>query len=188
MEERRTDKKISNCFLHFFNEFQKMEVDEMNISMFKREMEETKKAALEKRHAELDVMESETMKILRRVYDKTLELSKAICPYVQTFHFQSNDVMAHVTIDEDKAVFTLYEGSLVVHFENKAADQTPRADFLSVSNEPMDGVDDQYLLIKAAELFLDSNTDAIMESALDACEKIFSTVKRSAEDTHYLDC
>lgn len=162
----------------------------MNISMneFKREMEETKKAALEKRHAELDVMESETMKILKRVYDKTLELSEAICPYVQTFHFQSEDVMAHVMIDEDKAVYTLYEGSLVVHFENKAADQTPRADFLSVSNEPMDEVDDQYLLIKAAELFLDSNTDAIMDSALDACEKIFSTVKRNAEDTHYLDC
>lgn len=160
----------------------------MNISMFKREMEETKKAALEKRHAELDAMEDETMKILKRVYSKTLELSEAICPYVQTFNFQSNDVMANMMLDEDKAVFNLYEGSLVVHFENKAADQTPRADFLSVSNEPMDEVDDQYLLIKAAELFLNSNTDAIMESALDACEKIFSTVKRNAEDTHYLDC
>ena len=162
----------------------------MNISMneFKSKMEKTKNEALEKRHAELDVMESETMKILERVYSKTLELSEAICPYVQTFSFQSNDVMSHMILDEDKAVFALYEGSLVVHFENKAADQTPRADFLSVSNEPMDGVDDQYLLIKAAELFLNSNTDAIMESALDACEKIFSTVKRSAEDTHYLDC
>lgn len=162
----------------------------MNISMneFKKEMEKTKNAALEKRHAELDAMEDETIEILKRVYDKTLELAKAICPYVQTFRFQSNDVMAHMMLDEDKAVFTLYEGSLVVHFENKAADETPRADFSYVGHDSMDRVNDQYLLIKATELFLDSNTDAIMDSALDACEKIFSTVERYAEDTHYLDC